>query len=52
MAGIYEKAILTIATTISVDGLGGLYAEIKHLNYLSTDGLSIQEKNPKFLMRR
>ena len=48
MGGIYENAILTIAATKSVDGSGGLYAESKLPNYLSADGLSIQENPPGF----
>ncbi|KAN0119360.1 HET domain containing protein [Hyaloscypha variabilis] len=50
MAGIYENSILTIAASMSADGSGGLYAETKHPNYLSADGLSIQEKRPQFPM--
>jgi hypothetical protein len=50
MAGIYENAILTIAASMSVNGLGGLYAE-NQPNYLSANGLCIQEQGTKFPTR-
>jgi hypothetical protein len=50
MAGIYENAILTIAASMSVNGSGGLYAE-NQPNYLSANGLCIQEQGTKFPTR-